>query len=137
VFFLGDAMARSFLSDRMWERLALLLPPERGKTGRPSNPHRIMIEAILWKHRTGAPWRDVPEEFGPWNSVFTRFNRWSKVGLWQTILEALRIEADTEWLMIDATVIRAHQHAAGAIKKKGFLTKGSDDPGGDSRPKSI
>jgi transposase len=63
-----------------------------------------MIEAILWKHRTGAPWRDLPAEFGSWNSVFCRFNRWSKVGLWQTILEVLRIEADTEWLMIDATI---------------------------------
>jgi len=99
----------------MWDKLAPLLPPERGKTGRPSKNHRNMIEAILWKHRTGAPWRDLPEEFGPWISVFTRFNRWSKVGLWQTILEALRDEADTEWLMIDATVIRAHQHAAGAV----------------------
>jgi transposase len=86
-----------------------------------------MIEAILWKHRTGAPWRDVPEEFGPWNSVFTRFNRWSKAGLWQTILEALRIEADTEWLMIDATVIRAHQHAAGALKKKGYPARDSGE----------
>ena len=98
-------MPRSYLTDYMWDKLAPLLPPERGKTGRPSKNHRNMIEAILWKHRTGAPWRDLPEEFGPWISVFTRFNRWSKVGLWQTILEALRDEADTEWLMIDATVI--------------------------------
>jgi transposase len=130
-------MARSFLSEPMWDRLAPLLPPERGKTGRPSTPHRTMIEAILWKHRTGAPWRDVPEEFGPWNSVFTRFNRWSKAGLWQTILEALRIEADTEWLMIDATVIRAHQHAAGALKKKGYPARDSGDPGADFQPKFI
>ena len=110
-------MPRSYLTDYMWDKLAPLLPPERGKTGRPSKNHLNMIEAILWKHRTGAPWRDLPEEFGPWISVFTRFNRWSKVGLWQTILEALRDEADTEWLMIDATVIKAHQHAAGAVKK--------------------
>ena len=77
-------MPRSYLTDYMWDKLAPLLPPERGKTGRPSKNHRNMIEAILWKHRTGAPWRDLPEEFGPWISVFTRFNRWSKVGLWQT-----------------------------------------------------
>ena len=124
-------MPRSYLTDYMWDKLAPLLPPERGKTGRPSKSHRNMIEAILWKHRTGAPWRDLPEEFGPWISAFTRFNRWSKVGLWQTILEALRDEADTEWLMIDATVIRAHQHAAGAVKKKGFPGKDLEDHGGD------
>ena len=130
-------MPRNFLSDYMWERLAPLLPPERGKTGRPSKNHRHMLEAIFWKHRTGAPWRDLPEEFGSWNSVFSRFNRWSKAGLWQTILEVLRVEADTEWLMIDATIIRAHQHAAGALKKKGFRAKDSDDPGADSQPRST
>jgi transposase len=96
-----------------------------------------MLEAIFWKHRTGAPWRDLPEEFGSWNSVFSRFNRWSKAGLWQTILEVLRVEADPEWLMIDATIIRAHQHAAGAVKKKGFRAKDSDDPGADSQPRST
>ena len=90
-------MPRSYLTDYMWDKLAPLLPPERGKTGRPSKNHRDMIEAILWKHRTGAPWRDLPEEFGPWISVFTRFNRWSKVGLWQTILEAPRSHSNAAY----------------------------------------
>jgi transposase len=107
-------MPRSQLSDRMWAKLAPLLPPEEGRRGRPSLPNRPFVEAILWKHRTGAPWRDLPESFGPWISVFTRFNRWSRAGVWQAVLEVLRGEADTEWVMLDGTVIRAHQHAAGA-----------------------
>ena len=129
-------MARSFLTDVMWKKLAPLLPPERGGMGRPQNAHRPWIEAILWKHRTGAPWRDLPEEFGSWKSVYCRFNRWSKVGVWQSLLEALRGDADTEWLMIDASIIRAHQHAAGA-KKKGSSIKPSDDPEEGFQPRST
>ena len=129
-------MTRSFLTNEMWEKLAPLLPPERGGTGRPQHSHRPWLEAILWKHRTGAPWRDLPGEFGSWKSIYCRFNRWSKVGVWQSLLEALRGEADTEWLMIDASVIRAHQHASGA--KRGALPiRESGDPEVDSRPRST
>ena len=132
----GCAMLRSFLTDEMYAKLEPFLPPERGGMGHPPNPHRPIIEAILWKHRTGAPWRDLPAEYGPWNSVFTRFNRWSKVGLWQAILETLRGEADTEWLMVDATIIRAHQHASGA-EKGGSSTRRSDDPEEGFPPRST
>lgn len=89
-------MPRNQLSDRMWAKLAPLLPSEGGRRGRPSLPNRPIVEAILWKHRTGAPWRDLPESFGLWASVFTRFNRWSRAGVWQAVLEALRGDADTE-----------------------------------------
>ena len=119
----------------MWAKLAPLLPPEEGRRGRPSLPIRPFVEAILWKHRTGAPWRDLPEAFGPWISVFTRFNRWSRVGVWQAVLEVLRGEADTEWVMLDGTVIRAHQHAAGA--KGGPARKVSEDPEAGSPRKST
>ena len=132
---MGMLMPRSQMSDQMWARLAPLLPPEKGRRGRPSLPNRPFVEAILWKHRTGAPWRDLPEVFGSWASVFTRFNRWSRAGVWQTILEVLRSEADTEWVMLDGTVIRAHQHAAGA--KGGPAHRGSADRGAGSRPKST
>ncbi len=121
-------MTRSSLTEEMWEKLAALLPPEKGETGRPYNSHRPWIEAILWKHRTGAPWRDLPEEFGSWKSIYCRFNRWSKAGVWQAVLEVLRGDADTEWLMIDSTVIRAHQHSAGA-ERGGSKTKPLADPG--------
>ncbi len=68
-------MPRSFLTDEMWARLVDLLAPEKGETGRPYHEHRPWIEAILGKHRTGAPWRDIPEQFGPWRSIYSRFNR--------------------------------------------------------------
>lgn len=106
-------MPRSFLTEAMWGKLAPLLPPERGGMGRPRFSNRLMVEAILWKHRTGAPWRDLPEDFGPWTSVYTRFDTWSRRGVWQDVLEWLRREADCEAVMLDGTIARAHQHSAG------------------------
>src|ERR1035438_2664882 len=70
------SVARTFLTERKWARLEPLLPSEQGGMGRPRLDNRPTVEAIPWKHRTGAPWRDLPESFGPWNTVFTRFNRW-------------------------------------------------------------
>jgi transposase len=107
-------MARKILSDRMWKQLSPLLPPERGRKARPARDNRLMLEAILWRLRVGSPWRDLPEEWGPWESVYTRFSRWSREGIWQRVLRELSQHADEEWLMLDATVVRAHQHAAGA-----------------------
>lgn len=126
-------MPRTFLTDHMWNRLEPLLPAEQGGMGRPRLPNRPIVEAILWKHRTGAPWRDLPESYGPWITVFTRFNRWSKAGIWRSVLDVLRAESDSEWLMIDSTVIRAHQHAAGA--KGGSARKPSGVRGVGSPPK--
>ena len=77
------------------------------------------INAVLWIGKTGAPWRDLPERFGNWNSVWRRFDRWAAKGVWERVYRALQ-DADVEWLLLDSTVIRAHQHAAGA--KKGALT---------------
>ena len=82
--------------------------------------NRSLINAIFWIAKTGAPWRDLPERFGEWNSVYQRFNRWSKKGVWARIMEELN-DPDMEWIMIDSTVTRAHQHAAG--KKGGKVTK--------------
>ena len=111
---------RHELTDAAWERLAPWLPPERPATGRPSNPHRVVVNGILWKLRTGAPWRDLPERYGPWASVHTRFRRWRLAGVWDRVLAAVQTQADAEgkldWSVhyLDGTVIRAHQHAAGA-----------------------
>jgi len=69
-------MPRSFLTEARWEQLGPLLPPEPGGMERPRFSNRLRVEAILWKHRTGAPWRDLPEDFRPWTSVYTRFNTW-------------------------------------------------------------
>jgi len=82
-------VARTFLTERMWARLEPLLPSEHGGMGGPHLDNRPIVEAILWKHWTGAPLRDLPESFGPWNTVFTRFNRWNRSGVWPRVLEAL------------------------------------------------
>jgi transposase len=121
-------MARDILTDEKWERLSPLLPPQKPKTGRPAKDHRTVLEAILWIDRTGAPWRDLPPEYGPWRSVATRFYRWVRAGVWERVLADLQRQADAEgeidWRLhhVDGSVIRAHQHAAGA-KKGGSLAR--------------
>lgn len=108
-------MSRHKLSDRSWNKIKELLPPERsGKKGRPAKDNRQIVNAILWILRTGSPWRDLPEEYGSWNSVYSRFRRWTERGIWQQVFSRLSEDKDLENIMIDGTYIRAHQHAAGA-----------------------
>ena len=112
-------MDRLVLSDAVWERMAPLIigrPDQKGSTGR---DNRMFVEGVLWIVRTGSPWRDLPEAFGDWNSVFRRFSRWSIKGVWWRIFEAVSDDPDFEYLIVDSTIVRAHQHAAGA--KKGGL----------------
>ncbi len=103
------------ISDENWQRIKDLLPGKEGDPGRTAENNRRFINAVLWIARTGAPWPDLPERFGKYDSVFQRFNRWSKNGTWQHIFEHLQ-EPDLEWMMIDSTTVRAHQHAAGQKK---------------------
>ena len=109
---------RHELTDAEWARLAPLLP--RRKAGKRRKDDRLVINGILWKLATGAPWRDVPERYGPWQSVYTRFRRWRRAGVWDGMLAAVQRQADAggglDWGVhfVDGTVIRAHQHAAGA-----------------------
>ena len=105
-------MRRYEIKDEEWARLAPLLPGKIGDVGRSAADNRLFVNAVLWIARSGAPWRDLPERFGPWNSVYQRFRRWSKKGVWQQVFEALQ-EPDLDWLLLDSTTIRAHQHAAG------------------------
>src|ERR1700682_4450169 len=112
-------MDRLVLSDAAWARMAPLIigrPDQKGSTGR---DNRMFVEGVLWIVRTGSPWRDLPEVFGDWNSVFRRFSRWSIKGVWWRIFEAMSDDPDFEYLIVDSTIVRAHQHAAGA--KKGGL----------------
>lgn len=115
-------MPRDILTDEQWERIHPLLPPQKPRTGRPSKDHRTIVNAILWIDRTGAPWRDLPPEYGPWPSVATRFYRWVRAGVWERVLAELQRRADEEgeldWKLhhVDGSVVRAHQHAAGAQK---------------------
>ena len=110
-------MRRYEISDYDWQRVSELLPGKSGDVGRTAKDNRRFLNAVLWVARSGAPWRDLPERFGPWNSVYQRFRRWAKKGVWQRVFEALQ-EPDLDWLMLDSTVVRAHQHAAGQKKQR-------------------
>ena len=110
-------MRRYELSDDEWNRIEHLLPGRVGDAGGHGADNRLFVNAVIGIARSGAPWRDLPERFGLWNSVFQRFNRWAKSGVWEQVYEAMK-SPDLEALMLDSTVIRAHQHAAGSLKKK-------------------
>src|SRR5262249_22115146 len=116
----GPAMLRRHaISDDQWERIKDLLPGKEGDPGVTAADNRLFVDAVLWIAKTGAPWRDLPERFGNWNSVWKRFDRWAHKGVWQRVFQNLQ-DPDLEWLLLDSSVIRAHQHAAGA--KKGVTT---------------
>ena len=107
-------MDRSLVSDEQWERIAPLVPGKPGDPGRSGRDNRLFVEAVLWMARTGAPWRDLPKSFGKWNSVSKRFRRWALKGVFDRLFEALSGEPDFEYALIDGTIVRVHQHGAGA-----------------------
>jgi transposase len=86
--------------------------------------NRLFVEAVIWKFRSGAPWRDIPERFGDWKNIHKRFSRWAASGVWESLFKTLADDPDNEYAMIDATIVRAHQPSAGA-RKKGVTTKPS------------
>ena len=107
-------MDRAALSEAMWVRVAPLLPGKDGDPGRSARDNRLFMEAVLWMARVGAPWRDLPAQFGTWNSVFRRFRRWAQKGVFDRLFAALSGEPDFEYVMVDGTIIRVHQHGTGA-----------------------
>jgi len=111
-------MVRRVLKDRQWLRMETHLPGKKSDPGRTGADNRLFLEAVFWIARTGSPWRDLPDAFGNWNSVFIRFSRWSKDGVFDRLFTAMADDPDFEYVMIDSTIVRAHQHAAG---KKGGL----------------
>ncbi len=102
------------LNDTQWNKIKDILPGKEGDPGRHGLDNRKFINGVMWMARNGASWRSLPAEYGKWSTVDKRFIRWSKNGIWQIIFNTLAVDADTEWLMIDSTIIRAHQHSAGA-----------------------
>lgn len=114
------ATPRHALSDVQYERIKELLPGKSTDRGVTAKDNRLFVDTILFVRNTGIPWRDLPERFGNWNSVYQRFNRWSKNGVWNRIAAAL-IEFDQEELQLDSTIVRAHQHAAGQKKRSSKL----------------
>lgn len=118
-------MARYELTDQEWERIAPLLPPTHtGKRGHPWREHRSILNAILWILRTGAPWADLPERYPPRSTCHDRLRYWQADGTWERVLQALQSEADHNgeviWVnnALDASIVRTHQHAAGARRQK-------------------
>ena len=111
-------MDRTILSDAQWQRIEPLLPTERGRKCRPYlQDHRTTIEGILWIARTGSPWRDLPPQFGKWITVYQRFNRWVKSGVFDAVFASLADELDLGVVMIDGTFVKVHQHGTGAPKE--------------------
>jgi len=129
---------RHAIRDEDFDRIKDMLPGRAGTPGKRAKDNRLFIDAVLWVAKTGAPWRDLPERFGNFNSVWRRFSRWARKGVWRKVFEALQ-DPDLEWLILDSTVIRAHQHAAGAKKKAtaraGKRSRPSDVAGAASRPR--
>ena len=105
---------RYALSDAQWERIKDLLPGQAGQPGATAKNNRLFVDAVLYRYRAGIPWRDLPARFGDFRVVHTRHSRWSRTGVWQRVFEALAQDADNEYSMIDSTIVRAHQHSAGA-----------------------
>lgn len=122
---------RHAISDDNWDRIKSLLPGQPGQHGKVAKDNRLFIDAVLWIAKTGAPWRDLPERFGNWNSIWRRFDRWARKGVWERVLRSLQ-DPDLEWLILDSTVVRAHQHAAG--QKGGSMARPWDVPVGGSAP---
>ncbi len=111
-------MRRYALRDDQWDRIKDFLPGREGYVGVTARDNRLFVEAVLYRYRAGIPWRDLPERFGPWKKVHTRHSRWAASGVWESLFKALAADADNEYAMIDSTIVRAHQHSAGAQKKR-------------------
>ena len=130
-------MNRDLIYDGAWSLIAPFLPPERGRRGRPSLDNRIVMEGILWMARTDAPWRDMPERFGRWKTVWRRFARWRDAGVFEALFVALATSGagNAALQMIDSTIVRAHQHSAGA--KGGVIRTLWDPRAAACRPRST
>ncbi len=122
-------MPRLILRDDQYERIESMLPGKATDVGVTARDNRLFVEAVLWIARTGSPWRDLPRSFGPWNSVYKRFARWSDRGVWHRVFAELAKDADFEEVFLDSTIVRAHQHAAGAAKKTASKPSGAREAG--------
>ena len=129
-------LRRYELTDQEWNRIKDLLPPEKsGKLGRPSKDNRMILNAMVWIARSGAPWRDLPERYGPWETVYSRFRKWINDGILDNIFRVLGLDAELDELFMDSSIVQAHQHSAGA--KKGGLPMKLDEAVADPAVKSM
>ena len=110
-------LRRYELTDQEWKQIEHLFPPENtGKRGRPRRDNRTMLNAVVWIARSGAPWRDLPERYGPWESAYSRFRKWIDDGILDNIFRVLSMDAELQEISLDASIVQAHQHSAGARK---------------------
>jgi transposase len=109
-------LSRRTLTDWQWARIAPLVPGKPGDRGRRGVDNRLFVDAVLWLARTASPWRDLPPELGHWKSVYTRFRRWSRAGVWENLFNALKEDPDFEYVLVDATISKVH---ADATSQKG------------------
>ena len=119
-------MRRYALRDDQWDRIKDFLPGREGHVGGTAADNQLFVEAVLYRYRAGIPWRDLPARFGDWKITHQRHGRWSKSGAFERIFKMLACDHDNEYMMIDTTIVRAHQHSAGARKKT--ARKPSADP---------
>lgn len=110
-------VSRYGLTDSQWGKIKDVLPGKEGDVGVTAKDNRLFVDAVLYRYRAGTPWRDLPARYGDFRVVHTRFSRWAKRGVWESLFRRLAGDADNEYAMIDSTIVRAHQHSAGAQKK--------------------
>lgn len=117
------------LRDDQWARIEDLLPGRVGQVGGTAQDNRRFVEAVLYRYRAGIPWRDLPERFGDWKNTHKRFSRWATSGVWERVFTTLCADADNEYALIDSTIVRAHQHSAGATQKGATRRSGAAGAG--------
>ena len=110
-------MHRCALRDDQWTKIKDSLPGREGHVGGTAADNRLFVDGVIYRYRTGIPWRDLPERYGSWKTTHRRYRRWCESGVFARIFEMLASDSDNEYMMIDATIVRAHQHSAGAQKK--------------------
>lgn len=122
-------LRRYELTDDEWDRITDLLPPENtNKQGQPRKNNRVILNSIIWIARSGAPWRDLPERYGPWETVYSRFRKWIVDGILDNIFRVLSLDAELDELSLDGSIVQAHQHSADA--KKGASERDRPQPRG-------
>lgn len=124
------AHRRHDISDQLWELLEPHLPGRKGAWGRQANDNRLFLNAIFWIFRTGAPWRDLPPDYGDWKNTHRRFCRWRDKGVWEKLFQIVKKEGELDWLVIDSTYIKAHSDSSGA---KGGNQEMNRSKGGSQR----
>ena len=120
-------MDRDVLNEDQWTRIAALLPGKPGDPGRSARDNRLFLEAVLWIVRAGAPWRDLPPQFGKWGTAWKRFRRWAEKGVFERVFHELSANPDFEYALIDGTIVKVHRHGTGA--KGGLRLRPSADRG--------